>query len=350
MSDGKLPVAIVLGMGTNGLAVARAIGQAGVDLLVLEEEKNRHQPHLKTRYGRKVFLESLFGSPVINFLGLLSQPAVLFPTTDQQVEWLSENRQLIPIHCQLLLPAHDVVKKLLNKKLFFAFCQQYGFPLPAYRTLKSGDDIVCRLDGLKFPLIIKTTTKVYKPGLDKAYIVSELRELLEIWARISCLHDDFLIQEFIPGGDREVYFCLQYIGLRGELLASFTGRKIRQWRPGCGGTASCEPAVAPELADQTYAIFRRAGFHGIGSMEFKRDPRDNKFYIVEPTVCRTDFQEQVAIANGVNIPAIAFRDAVDLPVQPVVVSGGRRAWVHLLNDRLAADHYRQKGELSRWQW
>ena len=101
---------------------------------------------------------------------------------------------------------------------------------------------------------------------------------------------------------------MQYISAAGKLLASFTGRKIRQWRPLSGGTASAEPAYNEFLTELTYNFFTKAGFWGIGSMEYKQHERTGKFYMIEPTVCRTDFQEGVAIANGVNIPLIAYQD------------------------------------------
>src|SRR4029077_557792 len=84
---------------------------------------------------------------------------------------------------------------------------------------------------------------------------------------------------------------------------------ICQWPPLVGGTASCvsAPAVRDELIALTDAFFERVGFVGLGSMEYKRDIRDGRFYMVEPTVGRTDYQEEVATLNGVNIPYAAYR-------------------------------------------
>jgi hypothetical protein len=51
----------------------------------------------------------------------------------------------------------------------------------------------------------------------------------------------------------------------------------------------------------------------MGSMEYKRDERDGRFYVIEPTVARTDYQEEVATLNGVNIPLAAYRYELGLP-------------------------------------
>jgi hypothetical protein len=57
------------------------------------------------------------------------------------------------------------------------------------------------------------------------------------------------------------------------------------------------------------ARFQESGFGGI---EYKRDARDGRFLIIEPTVGRTDWQEEVATLAGVNIPLMACRHELGL--------------------------------------
>ena len=126
--------------------------------------------------------------------------------------------------------------------------------------------------------------------------------------RISLAVGGAIVQEWSGAGDEQIMFCLQYVGADGP-VASFVGRKLRSWPPMFGGTASC--TVAPEevrdrLSRMTSRFFAVTGFQGMGSMEFKIDPRDDTPYLIEPTVGRTDFQEEVATVNGVNVPLAAF--------------------------------------------
>lgn len=349
--NGDQYIAIILGMETNGLAVVRALARSGVPVVIVETTQNARQPHLSTKYGVKFFLDSLPGLPLLDFLRRFPRKGVLFPTTDRQVTWLSRNRDLLPAHIKLLMPSHETVRTLLDKVLFFDFCESNRVPLAPFRHVQAGADIKQAAQGLRFPVIIKTHRKVYTPMLEKAYIALSMAELVTLWKKISSLYHIFIVQEFIPGGDETIFFCLQFIDSKNQqLLASFTGRKIRQWKPRCGGTASCEPVTMPKLHEMTYEILTKAGFWGIGSVEYKRDRRNGKFYIIEPTVCRTDFQEQIAIANGVNIPWIAYQNAVGMPVQPVIANGGKKAWMHIMNDRLAADYYRKQHQLPFWSW
>jgi len=129
------------------------------------------------------------------------------------------------------------------------------------------------------------------------------------------LAPDLVVQEWIEGPDDHIYFCLQYYGEGGATVSSFTGRKLRSWPPQTGSTASCLPA--PEVADilepLTQDFFSKARFIGMCSMEFKRDRRTGAFFMIEPTIGRADWQEEVATLNGANIALAAYRHELSLP-------------------------------------
>jgi hypothetical protein len=135
--------------------------------------------------------------------------------------------------------------------------------------------------------------------------------------------DEMIVQEWIEGGDSDVYFSLWYRSSAACPPISFVGRKICQWPVLVGGTASCMPApeAAAEITRLTDHFFDAVGFVGIGSMEYKRDARDGRFYMIEPTVGRTDYQEEIATLNGVNIPFAVYRGELGSAMpqsQPVI--------------------------------
>jgi len=66
-------------------------------------------------------------------------------------------------------------------------------------------------------------------------------------------------------------------------------------------------------------------------MEYKRDARSGTFRMVEPTIGRTDYQEEVATLNGINLPYAAYCAELDIPVmQPVSTK-----WPFVWQDRPA---------------
>ena len=148
------------------------------------------------------------------------------------------------------------------------------------------------------PIILKPFVKssaLAAAGAKKAYVLESAEDLLSTWERFAEVEPRWIVQRFVPGGDADVYFCLQYYNRVGEPLASFVGRKLRQWPPHCGGTALAEPSDEEGPAELATRFFRSVGFAGgISSMEYKRDPRDGSYWLIEPTVCRTDWQSGLA--------------------------------------------------------
>ncbi len=90
-----------------------------------------------------------------------------------------------------------------------------------------------------------------------------------------------------------------------------------------------------ELTELTNRFFSAVGFVGLGSMEYKRDRRDGRFYMVEPTVGRTDYQEEVATLNGVNIPLAAYLGEVGAPFPSAAPAGPPVGWRDPIGDHNA---------------
>jgi hypothetical protein len=69
-------------------------------------------------------------------------------------------------------------------------------------------------------------------------------------------------------------------------------------------------------------------------MEYKRDHRDGRYYMIEPTVSRADYQETIAILNGVD-PAFAhYLEATGKPVDAAITPAVREvAYVDRYTDR-----------------
>jgi predicted ATP-grasp superfamily ATP-dependent carboligase len=217
------------------------------------------------------------------------------------------------------------------------------------------------LGELRYPVIVKAATKPSGYGLRfrKAYIAESPRAAAGHAAMLADATGQAVVQEWISGGDDRIFFCLQYVGASGP-VASFVGQKLASWPPMYGGTAICTAAperYRSELSDLTTEFFVRAGFQGMGSMEFKVDDRDGTAYMIEPTVGRTDFQEEVATVNGVNLPLAAWTYEVGRPVPEARYRSTPRLWadsVHALTaqptEKLRALARRLTAVDATWRW
>ncbi len=356
--------ALVVGGGLNALGVVRSLGQAGVTVCVMDTDHK--SPAMRSRYGipRKVStLEGLgFMAELKRLATELGSTVVLFLTEEKTVATVSEYRSELPPSLRIRLPEHERLMALMHKQGFADLAEAMGAPVPRTVRLENLQDLP-NVACLNYPCVLKPSEKNYEYGarFKKAYKVSSPDEMAMLYREIFPVLADMVVQEWIEGQDSDIYFCLQYIGRNGELVASFPGRKIRSWPPRIGGTASCTAAWEheKELTDLSADFFRQVGFTGMGSMEYKRDVRDGRFYMVEPTVARTDFQEEVATVNGVNLPFFAYCHELALPVPQLKPTKSPQIWRETQIERwskeesgITEDKAFQKHKVvdAHWRW
>jgi predicted ATP-grasp superfamily ATP-dependent carboligase len=312
--------AVVAGIDLNGLGVVRSLARENIPVVAVDVDFRK--PTARTRLARKHQVPALSGERFVEALLTLrtqfSDDPVLILTEEASVATVSAAREQVQRAYRIVLPEPEIVSALIDKTGFQELAEGHGFPVP--RSVVLEGDGGCA-HGLRYPCVLKPTTKnpLYSARFAKAYRVESLDETIALWRQMREVIASAILQEWIEGDDCDVYFCLQYRDRPDRSVASFVGRKIRQWPPLVGGTASCIPAPerAAEATDLTDRFFAAANFCGFGSMEFKRDRRDGSLYMVEPTVGRTDFQEEIATLNGINIPAIAYWQQLDVaPSKP----------------------------------
>lgn len=330
--------AVVAGGGLNALGVVRSLGSAGVPVWVLDTSAK--SPAMRSRFAHAHRVGALEGDAFIRELHRLvlrvGGRAVLFLTEEKTVSTVSASRGQLPTGLMVRLPEHARLMQLMHKQGFQELADSLGAAVPPLVRLQGLHDLP-KVHNLKYPCVLKPSEKSYEYGarFKKAYKVTSAQEVEALYREIEPVLADMVVQEWIEGSDGDIYFCLQYIGRDGEVVGSFPGRKIRSWPPRIGGTASCTSAWehAQELHDTTAAFFRAVGFTGMGSMEYKLDRRDGRFYMVEPTVGRTDFQEEVSTLNGCNLPLMAYRHELGLPLPVVLPPQPPRIWREAQIDR-----------------
>jgi len=332
--------AVVVGGADNGggLGLVRSLGRGAVPVIAVDRDPMA--PALLSRFARKVVMPELSGpSFVRNLMTLASSigsAPVLFLTTDEAVVTVSEHRAELETRYRIRLPEHDSLTALMRKSSFQQIAEGHGFAVPRSVPVRTIADIGV-LAGLRFPVVIKPSVKTesYQAHqFSRGYRVASFEQAEKICRDILPILPDLVAQEWIEGPDTELYFCLQYRGAAGA-LASFTGRKLSIWPPEVGTTASCiaAPEAHAELHGLTDAFFKATSFVGMGGMEFKRDARTGEFFMIEPTVGRVDWQEEVATLNGMNIPLAAYLhesdDATPLvttAMPPVIWRDAARHW------------------------
>jgi D-aspartate ligase len=346
-------------MEANGLGVARALARHHIPVIGLAGPS--WTPSCATKTCTEiVYNRSWTQAGVVEDLRSIARrldhKSPLIITKDEPVLWISEARSELDDSFELNLPDHDVVQLLMNKTRFHEVCVAKGWPVPRTWKAKSKDELASALSEIEYPCILKPQVKnraFRRFSAHKAFVVRDERQLLRAYETVAQWEPEVVVQEWIPGGDGSIAFCLSYHDRQGMPAAQFAGRKLRQWPIRCGNTAIAEPAPAEwvdRLLTVTQTIWDDVGFRGIGSIEYKIAPGTQRPVIMEPTVGRTNYQNEVAVLNGVNIPAIAYCDltggryvATAPPARPVkLIDGGA--------ELKAAVTYWRMGELGVAQW
>ncbi len=318
----RVPPAVIVGFETNGLGVARALSEAGIRSISLAGPD--WSPVCASRSTSVVMAsgwnEDAVVADLIAIGKRLPARAPLLITKDEPVLWISANRSVLDQYFEIRLPDPEVVHLLMDKIQFHALAAERGWPLPRTWRIKTREELDAVISEVVQPCILKPAVKnstFRQRSPRKAFKLQSAADLLKTYDLVSAWEPDVIIQEWIEGGDDRIAFGLGYWNAESEGLAIFPGRKLRQWPPECGNTALSGPAPAEWRADVeklTATIMGTVRHRGLGSVEYKVD-FSGRLFIMEPTVGRTNYQNEVAVLNGVNLPAIAYYDGAGLKAE-----------------------------------
>ncbi|MBI3302274.1 MAG: hypothetical protein HYZ72_09410 [Deltaproteobacteria bacterium] len=359
MQHFEQPPAIVLGLGQNGMATTRALGRVGVPVIGIDSDLK--QPGARTRYCTKIYCKD-FASGGLGLLDTLMQlgkslncKGVLIPSGDLNVSLVSEQREVLAPYFHFALPSKEVIRLFLNKKAFYQFALQHGFSLPRTYFTEGKNDISDIAREIDYPCLIKPflhTSSEWKKHFDTRLFLADSPDmLLSLFECIYPIHQDLIIQEYMPGEDSQLYWGVTYLNAEGKPLAVWTGRKLRQYPRGFGTATLAESRNDPWVAKEAVAILQAMGHRGYGVVEFKKDRRDGRLKITEPTGGRTWFPHSIVTRSGINLPYILYRDLLGLPVAEQTTFAEGIKWIHEERDlKTVFLYFLPEKKLTLWSW
>jgi D-aspartate ligase len=321
--NASLPPVLIAGAGTAiGLAIARGLRDTGVP--TVGASLSPMAPTCRSRLWHSMLRVS---APTTQaWLTTLRAaydrygPMVLFPADDIVVRIVAEHAGELGMQFDFVLPDLPTVDRLLDKSVFHQWALANDFPVPHTAIVTNPDQLRAALREMTFPVVFKPVERTPQwqdfSRWGTAYRLHNADDFDRLPFAPFDAADRFVVQEWIPGRDSDVYFCLTYRNRNGDELAAQVGRKITQWRVDTGSTALAVTHHDPELHQLTRRLLDAAGHIGFGSLEVRRSTRDGRMLITEPTVGRPDLQTALAAAAGINLVDLAYRDALKLPAPP----------------------------------
>jgi predicted ATP-grasp superfamily ATP-dependent carboligase len=345
---------VIVGLHQNGLGVARALGRQGISVIAVDQLGN--DVYGATRYAKRVSSPDLAGMGLIDTLrqvgSSLDGPGILILTLDRSVLLVSEHREQLEPYFEHSLPSDEVIQRLMNKAEMDQFARAHGFDVPRTFAIHHEDDLDACMEQIALPCILKPQVKTVafvEHSPKKAFFIRTRDELRETWHTVAQWEPGVVVQEWIPGPASRLVFCLYYFDQRGRPLASFGGRKIRQYIAHCGTACSAEPWDDQVAYEAGVRFFQSSGYRGFGAIEFKIAP-DGRYHLIEPTVGRTEHIFALAAANGINLPYLGYCDMAGLPAPRLTLRRRPIIYVDWSRDFKAARALMRDGELSWTMW
>jgi predicted ATP-grasp superfamily ATP-dependent carboligase len=352
--------AIILGGSCNGLSFARSLGRRGIRCVMLDSERLLGT---FTRFATVALLPSAAEQPqywieLLEQIGSrLPQRGVLFATSDLHSLLFARHSDRLRRYYRFIVPDLSVLETIVNKRRQYDVARQVGVPIPAVHFPDSLQDAQRISRDLIYPCILKpyeSHSSRNKLDKRKVVIVRSAQELIDAHERTSRASVPMMIQEIIPGGDDALYGYLGFWDEGARERAWLTKRKLRQYPPGFGDGSLQETIDAPEVAELSRRLLRALNYSGFVGVEFKLDPRDGTFRLMEINP-RTVSGNQLAISGGVDFPWIGYRHLTG-DCDGIARSGRAPAFrrgVRYLNEEWDVQAFlamRKSGQLTLRQW
>jgi D-aspartate ligase len=328
--------AVIVGGDFHGLGIIRSLGRHGVPLCVVDDEYSIGRfskyttftvgaPNLRNEKDTIAFLIEMGHRKKL-------QGWVLFPTRDEHVAAFSRHKQALSQVFRVPTPDWEITKWAWNKWNTYSLAQKLGIPIPRTwcpRTVEEIDQI-----DAEFPLAIKPSVKedFFYATKAKAWRAENRDQLKRMFERASghVGSNEVLVQEIIPGdGTRQFSSCV--FMKNGIVLGSMEAQRWRQHPPEFGRAATFVESIdLPVVEELTLKFLRAINYYGLAEVEYKLDPRDGKYKLLDVNA-RTWGFHALGSPAGVDFSYLLYADQIG---DPVVTCRGRSGvgWIRMVTD------------------
>ncbi len=287
-------------------------------------------------------------------------PSVLFYGDDATLLVISRNREELSRYYKFLLSPEALTEACTDKSKFATLSRECGLPVPEQLSSEDFQFPEGIQDKLDFPVILKPgshigwrdfiTTRHGEVKPAKVLIANDMQEFRSAYGIISQFTPDFVVQEYIHGGEDSIYSFHTYVNKEGLPLTWYVGRKIRTYPAVAGESSYVELIYEEEVVELGLDIIKKLGVVGPVKIDFKKDAIKSKYYLLELNL-RCNLWNHLGTACGINLPQIAYHDICELnyPIPHEYITGTR--WINFILDaKTFFKDLRPAGLLGFGQW
>lgn len=345
---------VVVAAHTMALGVVRALGEAGVPVFVLHYDA-RDMAHV-SRYVIAEYTvpppqaqEAEFVEALVRHGDRLGG-AMLLPVSDEATVAVARHKQRLAQQFVVGCPDWPTTQAFIEKRRTYALAAAAGVATPATSVPASLEEAREAAVRLGFPLLVKPSqSHLYYERFGRKMV--EVRSMAELLEQVGAAHRaglEVMLQEVIPGADSEVVNYNAY-AWGGRSLVEFTARQLRKAPPRFGSPRVAVSEHVPGVIEPGRATLRALGFQGFACSEFKRDPRDGRFKIVDVNG-RHNLSSLLAVRCGINFPLLHYQHLMygELPREASFTTGVY--WVDFYRDAGYSLRYLLQERLRPWDY
>lgn len=273
---------------------------------------------------------------------------VLMATADNYALLISRYaEQLIPYY---IFPRNDdhLLEKIIDKKGLAILAKEHNLRIPQTFIVDSSTNLPEVLNNISYPAIIKPALshKFVRLFRQKCLKVGDQDGLEKALQTVQSSNLEVMVQQIVPGFDNQMYVFDVYINTEGHPTHTFTGQKLRQFPINFGSSTLTRQVYNPELVELGREYMQKLGYRGYGEIEFKKNPDDGSFYMIEINA-RLSTLNVLFDKCGVEFTYIMYKDLIGEPL-PDHHLAENKPWVfwHAYEDLISSTAYLRQKQLS----
>ena len=355
--DTSTPVLVIGAQSHGPLGIFRSLGRLGIPVHAVDTDPRMppsYSRYLRSR--RRIDLgdaspDALIGQ-LLRIADTFDRPPIVIPTSDHTSTLVDGYRDALLGRVLIPRQPRGLATSLADKGAMARLATAHGVPTPTVVFPANIDDVRRYADDGVFPVMLK--------GIDGARLKSRTGRrmvIVEDRARLEPLYREWedpadpniMLQEYIPGGDDDIWMFNGYFDEDSDCLVGFTGRKIRQSPIHTGATSLGVCLPNAEVEETTIRWMKELGYRGILDIGYRYDARDGRYKVldVNPRIGAT-FRLFVA-PNGMDVVRALYLGLTGQPVPTATLWDGRR-WINEGADLKSSWLYAREGTLSPGTW
>lgn len=321
-----------------GISVIRTLEDAGMPILALDFKSQA--AGLYSKRATPLLMPDMYADPqtfeafMLELGSCFEQRPVLFLVDDEDLFLSLKHQEVWEKVYRLPLSPWPIVNDIVDKGRMYHKLQRLNWE-HCPRTWFTADPGQLRAlrDEVSFPCIVKPTfsTAFRQTFGVKAKRFDTFDEMESFAIQVFATGIEFVVQEFIPGPEENLVTYAAYSNEQGDVLSSFTGRKVHQFPPDFGTCRLGESIQDAELERVGREYLKILNYRGISLTEFKRT-LDGSYKVIELNPRPGDWPERLAQLCGANLVLTAYRDTLGDAVVPHTITRYGVKWANLPED------------------